>query len=54
MRGRGWVAGDWEETINLDTDRLTEIGRGPLHGDKDLQSARSLLRITHDEICSRR
>ena len=46
------ITGDWDEAIDLDTDKLIEIGRGPLPGDDDLQSARSLLRITQDEYKS--
>ena len=49
---RASISAEWEETTDLDTDKLTDIGRGPLSGDDDLQSARSLLRITHDEYKS--
>jgi hypothetical protein len=42
----------WEEITDLDVDELTEIARRPLPGDDDLQSAQSLLRITHDEYKS--
>jgi hypothetical protein len=46
------ITDDWGEITDLDVDKLTEIALRPLPGDDDLQSARSLLRITHDEYKS--